>query len=124
MQWLDWIIEKDIIPWCSFREFDLSNGLIKNVSGVYCIFQRIPPQDVNDHIIGYLTIHVGSGDITDRIRDHRDKPDFEKYDALLMTWAEAGERQHEGIERFLANQLNPVHGTHPIAKPIPVNLPY
>ena len=124
MKSLDWILEYGIIPWCSFRDFDLSNDLIRNVSGVYCIFKRFPPENKDDHYVWYLTIHVGSGDIADRIGEHRREPDFEDYTGLLMTWAEAGERQHEGIERYLANKLNPIHNVHPRVTPIPATLPY
>ena len=124
MERLDWIRCRGAIRWCSFRDFGLSNGAIRDISGLYCIFKRLPPENKDDHIIGYFTVHVGSGDIADRIRAHREEPDFEEYDNLLMTWAEAGERQHEGIERYLADELNPKHDVHPRATPIPATLPY
>ena len=72
--------------------------------------------------------YVGQGNIRRRIRDHRHHiqahPRGREGD-LRVTWALVeSEDERSGIERYLANELEPRFGKHwPAVEPIPVNLP-
>ena len=99
--------------WCRLVNLDLSAVYQE---GVYIIW--VPRERV---------IRVGQGDINERLRDHKDNDEILSYGSpnnpLLVT---CGDLEHElwnGVERYLANTLDPVLGIYPNAMPIPVNLP-
>lgn len=131
MEMLDWIQAFSFIPWYPYLDesakivLDTSMESIKGVSGVYCIFDVWKPDTNHRHRVRYRTIYVGQGDIVGRLQDHAKEPRIKKYAPLLATWAEADGRKLDGIERFLANELDPIFPTHPKkAKPIMAYLPY
>ena len=73
------------------------------------------------------TVYVGQGFIRDRLKAHRNKPEIQQYQSinLYVTWAAAPDNQLDGIERYLADSLQPKEGSsHPNATPIPVNSPW
>lgn len=120
MMKLDWITCGNDKHWCSFRHLSLPVG--GNLRGVYVIWaeEGDPP----------ITVRVGLGDISKRIEAHRGDDEIEEAEKeletdLLVTWADVPESFQEGVERYLADHLNPLVGERfPDADPIPVNLPF
>ena len=102
--------------WCAFEFVDLSNV---NAFGVYVIWHASPSQR--------NTVRVGQGNIRERLTAHRSDPQILSYRShgpLLATWATTDSISAAGIERFLAEQLNPLVGhRYPNVSPIPVNMP-
>ena len=103
--------------WCPFDDVDLSTV---DSAGVYAIGYE------EDGRIA--TVYVGqSNDVADRIKYHRNNDDVTYYrnrGPLRVTWADVSARQRDGVEPFVANQLQPLVGpNHPDVDPIAVNLP-
>lgn len=73
-------------------------------------------------------VRVGQGDVADRLAAHSHDPVITKYaplGGLYTTWAAVSLSYRDGVERFLADRLNPLVGDrHPAVIPIPVNLPW
>ena len=42
----------------------------------------------------------------------------------MVTWASISESERKGVEKHLANTLDPIRGEHDDILPIPVNLPW
>jgi len=104
--------------WCPFLTVDLSHRHFLNREGVYIIWHggQAP-----------WTVYIGQGNITQRLSEHRRDADIIKYSpsGLFVTWADVDSPLRDGIERYLANQLQPKEGLiHPEATPIPVPLPW
>lgn len=98
--------------WCDFKNLNLDHKTFNGLKGVYIIWN-----DDNK-------VRVGSGIIKDRITEHRDDPKITAYDDLKVTWAKVNANQMEGVEKYLADELNPVVGERfPERTPISVNLP-
>ena len=104
--------------WCPFLTLNLDHGHFVGLNGVYVIWHG----GMNPS-----TVYVGKGQIADRIRAHRNSDDILKFSylGLFVTWAQVSPSQQGGVERFLADHLNPKVGrAHPQATPIPVNFPW
>ena len=104
--------------WCSFEKLGLNS--ISATSGVYMVFYNGSPGRV---------VYVGSSEkkIADRLSQHRADPRFSKYKKhnLLVTWASTGIQSAKGVERYLADEWEPLIGdAYPNATPIPVNSPF
>ncbi|MCY4386985.1 MAG: hypothetical protein OXC18_07740 [Desulfurellaceae bacterium] len=105
--------------WLSLKNLDLTHHLVKQ-QGVYIVF------DPSDTLYGIL--YVGQGKVDERL-DERKKDErileLAELDELYVTWAviSGGKGRREGVERFLADTLQPVVGQHPNVPPIPVNVP-
>lgn len=73
------------------------------------------------------TVYVGQGDVAARLGNHRSDSDITNYrdrGTLYTTWAEVSVRNRDGVERYVADKLEPLVGSrHPDVTPIPVNLP-
>ena len=102
--------------WCPFETVDLSG--IKT-HGVYVIGYEQPNS--------IAPVYVGQGDVAARLRDHRANTDILKYrnrGTLRTTWATVSAANRDGVERYVADKLKPLVGSHhPNVTPIPVNLP-
>ncbi|MEQ8397892.1 hypothetical protein [Thalassobaculum sp.] len=72
-------------------------------------------------------IRVGQGDIGDRLSDHQNDPEItahRQFGTLYATWATAPAVLMDGIERYLAEQIQPAVGQRfPDVPPVRVNLP-
>ena len=105
--------------WCPLAQVDLTS--YAGVDGVYFIWN---PKIDSRHS---QVVRVGQGDIQDRLVSHRNDPEITKYggDDLLVTWAvEQDQLVRSGIERYLAERLNPLVGSRfPDVNPIRVNIP-
>jgi hypothetical protein len=74
------------------------------------------------------TVRVGQGDIASRLGAHRNDSVILAHAAkggLFVTWATVQATYLDGVERFLADSLNPLVGDrHPAVLPVPVKLPW
>ena len=113
---LDWI--ECTGGWCPL--FHLNMEKVSG-RGVYVIWQ---PGYQNSNVI-----YVGQGDIKARLQAHCGDLNIVQHDKvnskdLLVTWAEVGSGNRDGVERYLADKLSPREGEqHPDVTPIAVNLP-
>ena len=118
---LAWVLCEDG-DWCSFERLDLTHMAVKDVDGVYVIWHDGSHSEYALHCV-----RVGQGNISDRIGDHRRDIEITTYDSrgkLFVTWAAISDLETRlGVERFLADQLDPLVGTYPDVQPILVNFP-
>lgn len=102
--------------WCGLKTLNLDTV---DEEGVYIIWHASNPSEV---------VYVGQGDVADRISKHRNNNEITEYESagkLHVTWATVPAHQRDGVERYLADKLNPLVGdVHPQATPISVNLPW
>ncbi|HQM85677.1 MAG TPA: hypothetical protein PLD55_13445 [bacterium] len=99
--------------WCDFLNLDLTHRHFKDLKGVYIIWS------------GETVVRLGSGIIKNRIAEHRENAEITKWPKLKVTWAEINANQMEGVEKYLADILNPVIGERfPDRIPIKVNFPW
>ena len=99
------------------QRVEWSRGSAPNgVKGVYILYvaKRGGKQD---------TLYVGQGHIANRVAAH--KREGRGYTRAEVAWAAvSAKKKRDGIERYLAETINPRRGKRwPKAKPIPVNLP-
>ena len=104
--------------------YRLNSLILSNVSdkGVYVICY-------DDDIDGeYVCVYVGQGSIRKRLEFHQTNPDVQFYadfGTLYVTWAKVPPQKRDGVESFLADELEPLEGErHPDVHPIKVNLPF
>lgn len=109
---LNWVkCQNDV--WCSFKNLNLDHEHFNDLKGVYIIWS-------ND-----IVVRLGCGIIKDRISDHRTNTEITNYPDLKVTWAKVNANQMEGVEKYLADTLNPKIGDRfPDRTPIKVNLPW
>ena len=104
--------------WCELNGVDLNHNHFDNMMGVYIIwYGGINPR----------TVRVGQGFIKARIVTHRQDLKIQIYKnyGLYVTWASVPANYLNGVEVFLAQQLNPLVGERfPHVFPIRVNLPW
>lgn len=110
--------------WCPLT-CDLKD--LKGLEGVYVIGTIV--YDVRDHIYYPRAVDVGSGNIQERLSAHRNQQNIKDYGRdygpLFFTWATVTKSDRRGVERYLADRLEPVlMERRPDVKPIPVNLPW
>jgi len=104
--------------WCPFLTVNLDHAFFQSLEGVYVIWHGGQTPS---------TVYVGKGAIASRLRDHRQKQEILQYSplGLFVTWARVDPSSQDGVERFLADRLQPKVGTRsPEARPIDVNLPW
>ena len=104
--------------WCPFLTVNLQHPYFRNLGGVYIIWHG--GQQAS-------TVYVGQGNIADRLAHHRLEPGILKYSplGLFVTWASVDPSLRDGVERYLADKLQPKEGlAHPDVNPIAVNLPW
>src|SRR5262249_12958427 len=116
MDTLVWIKATDN-DWLFFESF--ANLETVATTGVYIIWHGGQTPRV---------VYVGQGDICARLTVHRkDKiiTAYNQFGTLRVTWAAVPAAKMDGVERYLADRLQPLVGNrHPDASPIPVNLPW
>ena len=103
--------------WLYFESFTNLENISTN--GVYIIWHG----GQNPRVV-----YVGKGDIRSRLTAHRNDRTITIYNQsgpLFITWAAVSAAEQNGVERFLADRLNPLVGErHPAVVPIPVNMPW
>ena len=102
--------------WCELLNLNQSSI---NSHGVYIIWVDVG---------GVAPLYVGSGNIRERLGEHRHDKKILGYDrqgTLYATWAEVEFPVSERTERYLAETLDPLVGKEwPEALPMEVNLPW
>ena len=96
--------------WCSL--------LNVNLEGVYIIWHGGQNP---------ATVYVGQGAIADRLAQHRQDTEILQFThyGIFVTWAKVDANSRSGIERFLAEKLQPKVGQrYPTVSPIVVNFPW
>ena len=104
--------------WCNLINLNLAHSHFQNMEGVYIIWHGGSNP---------ATVYVGQGAIADRLQAHRINPEILAYSShgLFVTWASVNAASRSGVERYLADRLNPkVGAAHPQIAPIAVNLPW
>ena len=103
--------------WCKLTFVNLDHEHFNNKRGVYMIWHGGTTPKV---------VYVGQGNIADRLTSHRYDPEIQKYEHLdlYVTWATVPEANLGGVEKYLADEWQPIVGTHPTAQPIAVNSPW
>lgn len=113
---LNWLKCGNDGHWCSLEQLDLTTV---NENGVYIIWYAGNPGRV---------VRIGQGDISARLSEHRNNAvilAYNKYGKLNVTWATVPSHQMDGVEKYLADTLNPLVGdAFPKASPIVVNSPF
>ena len=106
---LEWLTSTSGL-WCSLTTLNLDSV---DVTGVYVIW-------------GMRTVYVGQGVVRDRLAQHlRDQRIMADPNLLVTCAAVWSQADRDGIERYLANVLDPAVGDGwPDVTPIPVNLPW
>ena len=100
--------------WCTFLGLNLEHEVLKDLYGVYIIWQK-------DNAV----IYTGSGEIKKRIAAHRNEDNITKYKNLYVTLAQVNKIQMKGIETYLYDLYKPLEGERtPDVTPIPVNTPW
>jgi len=103
--------------WCPFMTAAINHAALA-VGGVYIIWHG--GQEPR-------TVRVGQGNVRDRLSAHRGDPEITRWQHLdlYVTWAAVTASQRDGVERYLAEQLNPIVGSRfPDVPSIQVNLPW
>jgi hypothetical protein len=112
---LSWVVRADNGAWLDLPYADLSNVATE---GVYVIWMPIQGRNV---------VRVGQGKIAQRVSAHRKDQEIIAHGqsgVLKVTWAAVSAEYRDGVERYLADQLNPLVGdAFPDVLPIAVNLP-
>lgn len=109
---LNWIKCQNGI-WCDFLKVNLEHKHFNDLKGVYIIWSN------------KTTVRLGSGEIKERIAEHRNNVEITKYSNLKITWVQIHANQMEGVEKYLAEILDPIVGERfPDRTPIEVNLPW
>jgi hypothetical protein len=104
--------------WCPLNTVSLSHTHFDGLDGVYVIWHG----GQNPR-----TVRVGQGVIRDRLTAHREDREIQAYagQGLFVTWARVNAGSRDGVEAYLANQLNPLVGERfPDVTPVQVNLPW
>ena len=121
MHQLNWI-KCDGNAWCTLLNLNLTHPHFEGLEGVYIIWHGGPTP---------RTVYVGQGIIRERLGAHRNDADILQYSkyGLFTTWAAVDVQQRDGVERYLADSLNPLVGTaYPavvaVHVPIPANFPW
>ncbi len=99
--------------WCDFQSLNLNHPLFNNLEGVYIIWSNS------------TAVRVGSGVIKNRIAEHRRDTKITAYPNLKVIWAQVSSSQMRGVEKYLADVLDPKVGERfPDVIAIPVNWPW
>lgn len=103
--------------WCSLLDLNLNHRHFEGLKGVYVIWHGGARP---------IAVRVGQGVIRDRLRAHQSNLAVLAYASygLFVTWAAVPKQDRDGVERYLAEYLQPLFGArYPSATPISVNLP-
>jgi hypothetical protein len=114
---LEWI-KCEGNQWCNLLTLNLSHSHFTGLEGVYIIWHGGQQP---------WTVYVGQGTIAQRLAEHRQNQQILEYSprGLFVTWARVDARFRDGVERFLAERLQPRLGARsPQADPVMVNLPW
>ena len=104
--------------WCPLDTVNLEHSHFDGMEGVYIIWHGGQSPK---------TVRVGQGIIRDRLTAHRNDQQIQAYSnlGLFVTWSAVAAADRDGVEAYLAAQLNPLVGERfPQRRPVAVNLPW
>ena len=104
--------------WCNLNAVDVSHAHFRNMNGVYMIWHGGSEARV---------VYVGSGDIGQRILEHRNDTRIQAFASLglFVTWARVEASLQKGVEVYLASHWEPKVGErHPDVAHVAVNFPW
>ena len=104
--------------WCGLNTVNLGHNHFDGMEGVYIIWHGGQNP---------ATVRVGQGVIRDRLQTHRNDHEVQAYAhlGLSVTWAAVPARDRDGVEAYLAQQLQPLVGERfPQRRATAVNLPW
>ncbi len=110
MKQVKWVKNTQNNEWFDFLRLNLSAPYFDNKVGAYVIWY-ISPSSAK-------AIRVGSGNISERLKEHRDNQEITKYSSLgqlKVSWIVADNTQLrqdelEGVEAYLARVYSPLVG--------------
>ena len=120
---VNWTRNTQNNEWFDFLKLNLDSPYFSNKKGVYVIWYTSP--------LAAKVVRLGSGNIAERLKEHRSNQDILKYSGLgqmKVSWIIADNNPVKdsdllGIEAFLANHYSPLIGDrYPDVTPIQVNL--
>lgn len=118
-----WIKNNQNGEWFDFLRLNLEAPYFNNKVGVYAIWYTSPSSA--------KVIKVGSGNISERLKDHRSNQEITKYSSLgnlKVSWVVADSNpllpsEAQGAEVFLANKYRPLVGDRfPNVVEVPISL--
>jgi len=128
---LDWTTTDTTGALLRFYDVDLTSV---HAEGVYVIYS--PPNifaapdafGLRNAFGAPRTVYVGQGVVADRLQQHRSNQTMKSMNAqttLNVAFAPVTAMLRDGVERWLANRLQPMLGdVHPNAVPVEVSLPF
>jgi hypothetical protein len=108
--------------WCKFLQLNLKRDSLAK-GGVYVIWFEEPTG-------ARKTVYVGQGKpVADCLARHRERTPITRHQKdghiLRVTWAKVGKEERGGVERYLADTLDPLEGDRwSNDDPVRVNLPW
>lgn len=110
MKSVNWIKNNNNNDWFDFLRLNLDAPYFMNQRGVYVIWYTTPSVA--------KVIRVGSGNIAERLKDHRSNPEITKFSSfgqLKVSWLTIDninifEGEIIGIEKYLARVYSPLVG--------------
>ena len=131
MMELDWI-KRPSNAWYQLKNLNLEK--VPDDEGVYVIWyednediEGILSKELIDNFGVKKCVYVGQGVIRDRLGYHRRNDEVQIYEifgTLHVTWASVPAAYQDGVEKYLADKLDPSVGERrPDVLPIAVNLP-
>lgn len=123
MKQVKWVKNSQNNEWFDFLRLNLDAAYFNNKVGVYVIWYTSPSSA--------KVIRVGSGNISERLKDHRMNQEIVKYSSLgslKVSWVVADSNpllisEIQGVELFLSNKYHPlVNDRFPNASEVQINL--
>lgn len=123
MKQVKWIKNNQNNEWFDFLRLNLEAPYFNNKAGVYAIWYTSPSSA--------KVIKIGSGNISERLRDNRTNQEITKYSSmgsLKVSWVVADSDpllpdEVQGAEVFLANKYRPLVGDRfPNVVEVPISL--
>ena len=104
--------------WCKLNTVDLTHRHFEGLEGVYVIWYGGDEPAV---------LRVGQGFIREQLTAHRTEASIQAHDdkLLMVTWAAVPPGERDGVEKYLADELDPLVGDRfPTRTAIEINLPW
>jgi hypothetical protein len=104
--------------WCKLNTVDLTHRHFEGLEGVYVIWHGGDNPTV---------LRVGQGAIRERLTAHRTDPEIQAHEnkMLMVTWAAVPQNVRDGVEKYLADELEPLVGDRfALRTAVEVNLPW
>ncbi|UCD75617.1 MAG: hypothetical protein JSV91_01620 [Phycisphaerales bacterium] len=104
--------------WCRLNTVDLTHRHFDGLEGVYVIWHGGDNPAV---------LRIGQGAIREKLTEHRGDVEVQQHDdkLLMVTWAAVPQAERDGVEKYLADELQPLLGDRFADRStVEVNLPW